>query len=436
MGKKPGESYVKSWLMEPLAIATLSGLTPASIERAFYDDRLEVIPYDEPTDLVAISVETFTARRAYQIAAQYHRRGVPVVMGGFHATLAPEETGQHAEIVVIGEAETLWPQVIDDVAHGKAARQYKAARRPRLGGFRPDRSIYGHKPYLRLALVETGRGCCYACDFCSISSFFGGTYRARPVAEVVDEIQSIKIRNLFLVDDNLAVDRGRTVELLTALIPLRRRWVAQISLDAALDRSLPALMHQSGCRGVLIGLESMNPVALAAMGKTVNEQAHCYAEALNHLRRARLAVYATFVFGYDADGEESFRTAWEFARTNRLFFAAFNHLIPFPGTDLYERLRREGRLVSAAWWLSSAYRFGDVPFHPRGLTAEELARRCFQARREFYGVGSILRRAMDLRANCQSPLMALFYLVANVSSARDVWRRQGLPLGGDGGASM
>src|SRR6476661_4973903 len=153
IGRRPGQSYIRSWQMEPLPPATIAGLTPPDVDVRFYDDRMELIPYDEPTDLVAISVETYTAKRAYQIASEYRRRGVPVVMGGFHPTLCPDEVAEFAEIVVVGEAEDVWAQVIEDVRHGRPERIYRAPARPSLRGLRPDRRIFRGKRYLALGLV-------------------------------------------------------------------------------------------------------------------------------------------------------------------------------------------------------------------------------------------------------------------------------------------
>src|SRR5882757_2301298 len=173
VGRKAGAKYIRTWQMQALAPATLAGLTPRDVEVKFYDDRMEAIPYDAPTDLVAISVETYTAVRSYQIASEFRRRGVPVVMGGFHPTLVPDETSQYAESIVIGEAEGLWPTVLSDFGAGRLQRVYRQAERPALCGLKPDRSIFAGKRYLPVGLIEAGRGCHYRCEFCAIQSYFG-----------------------------------------------------------------------------------------------------------------------------------------------------------------------------------------------------------------------------------------------------------------------
>lgn len=429
VGRKPGEPYPRGWQMEPLSIGTLSAITPPQVERVFYDDRLEPIPYDEPTDLVAMSVETYTARRAYQIADRYRRRSVPVVLGGFHPTLVPDEASRHADAILIGEAETLWPEMLDDAAHGTLKPRYECTQRSIFDGRLPDRSIYQDKNYLKLSLVETARGCPHDCEFCSIAPFYSRTHVSRPVEAVVDELRSLNSPAVFFVDDNFAVDRARTVELLKALIPLKIRWAAQTGLDVAEDETVLDLMRRSGCAMTLIGFESFDADNLAAMRKHTNRGGLSYAEAIRRFRKHGISIYATFVFGYDNDRPSSFESAYRFVVQNRIFLAAFNHLVPFPGTNTYQRLKDEGRLLDDRWWLSDDYRFGDVAFTPKQMSPSQLADLCYAYRRKFYGWSSILRRGLDVRANCRDPFKTSIYWMGNVLSRREVSRRQSLPLG-------
>lgn len=420
--------YPRSWTMEPLAIATLSALTPAHVRRAFYDDRIGPIPVDAPTDLVALTCETYTACRAYQIADRYRSRGVPVVIGGFHATLLPDEVAAHADAVIVGQAEALWPRVLEDAAAGKLQRRYRGGTEASFAGRLPDRSIYREKRYPRITLIESGRGCPFGCEFCSISSFFQRSYTPRPVESIVEEIRAVRPRHVFFTDDNIVVDRERSMALFEALMPLGIRWVSQMSINAARDRELLRLMRRSGCAGVLIGFESLDNETLAAMGKKTN-QAGDYDEPLRNLRAHRLGIYATFVFGYDNDTPASFEATYQFAQKHAFFFCAFNHLVPFPGTPLYERLAAEGRLLYDAWWLSDTYRFGDIAFKPLSMTPRELSDTCFAYRKRYYSVWSVLRRGLDLRVNAQDPAMALVFFAQNVLSRREVGLRQGMPMG-------
>ena len=430
IGRRQGQRYLRSWEMEPLPPATIAGLTPPDVEIRFHDDRMERVPYDEPTDLVALSVETYTARRAYQIASEYRRRGVPVVMGGFHVTLCPEEASRYAETIVVGEAEETWPLLVDDFRHGRMEPVYRSAGRPSLGGLRPDRRIFRGKRYLPIGLVEAGRGCHFRCEFCAVQSVFRNTQTRRPIDDVISEVASVRNqrRLFFFVDDNITSNLAEAKEFFRALAPLGIRWVSQSSINAAHDEEFLDLLVRSGCQGVLIGFESLNPAALAAMNKSFNTMRGGYEAALANLRRFGLRLYATFIFGYDADTAESFTSAVEFAKEHRFYIAAFNHLTPFPGTPLYARLESQSRLLYDAWWLDDRYRYNMVPFQPATMSPEDLAQHCLTARRSFYAWPSIVRRGFD-SVNRADAFMFRNFFPINSMLRVDTNRRDGFPLG-------
>lgn len=417
--------------MEPLAPATLAGLTPRSrdLEIRFYDDRTEEIPFDEPTDLVALSVETYTARRSYQIASEFRRRGVPVIMGGFHPTLVPDEASEYAESIVVGEAERLWPTAIDDFRNGRLRRVYRQAGRPPLSGIRPDRSIFAGKRYLPVGLVEAGRGCHFRCEFCAIQTYFSNTQTRRPIDEIVDEIRQIRKPLIFFVDDNITSNMDQAKEFFRALIPLKIRWVSQASINAAHDEEFLRLIKASGCQGLLIGFESLNPDTLRRMRKSFNMMHGGYEQALANLRRHELRLYVTFILGYDDDGGDTLAETLAFAERHKFYIVAFNHLTPFPGTPLYDRLKTEGRLLYDRWWLDPAYRYGMVPFAPRGMTAEDVERRCIEARQRFYSLSSILRRSLDFSVNSRNWFMWTHFFSINLLFRSEVLQRKGFPLG-------
>jgi len=434
VGRRAGSrKYMATWKMEPLPPALLSALAPPDVERTFFDDRLEAIDYERPADLVAISVETYTARRAYQIASEYRRRGVPVVMGGFHATLCPDEVARYAESVVIGEAEDTFPAVIDDWRHGTPRKLYRATSRPDPSRAAPDRRIFAGKRYLPIRLVEFARGCRFRCEFCAVTAFHGGTQTHRGVEGVLEEVARVASpgRLVFFIDDNIVSDLPAAKELMRALIPLRVRWVGQASLDAAFDDEALDLMRRSGCQGVLVGIESLDSQTLHQMRKGFNTNHGGPPAALARLRAHGLRTYGTFVFGYDHDTEETFARTLAFADENGLFIAAFNHITPFPGTPLHARLRDESRLLMDPWWLHDEYRYGMVPFAPRRLLPERLAELCLDARRRFYSWPSIGRRFRHA-VNRRDPLMALYFMLINALHKTDIGGRHGLPLGDAG----
>ncbi|BBO32241.1 B12-binding domain-containing radical SAM protein [Lacipirellula parvula] len=429
VGRKEGKSYVKAWQMQPLSMAVLASLMPPDVETCFYDDRMEAIPYDDSTDLVVISVETFTALRSYAIAAEFRQRGVTVVMGGYHATLIPEEVQEHADAIVIGDAEPVWSQLLADARSGRLKPVYDGRGRRELGNVRPDRRIFAGRPYQNITLVEYARGCNFKCDFCSITAVHGAAQNHRPARDVAEEMEQTGSQRFFIVDDNIVSQPGKARELCRELQPLNISWVGQASIHVANDDDLLAAMVASGCRGVLIGMESINAANLKAMGKDWNTAHATYEASLRQFRKHGLAVYGTFVFGYDEDDWAVIKQSVDFAREHQLFLAAFNHLVPFPGTPLYRRLLAEGRLLQEKWWLEPSGRVGDVVFNPKKMTPAELEAGCLWARREFYGWSSIFGRLFDREANASSATMLGVYLGLNLGSHFDIDLRQGLQLG-------
>lgn len=431
IGRRSGQPYIRTWQMEPLAPATIAGLTPRGddTEIHFYDDRTETIPFDEPADLVAMSVETYTAKRAYQIASEYRRRGVPVVMGGFHPTLVPEEASEYAESIVIGEAEGLWPQVWSDFQNGRLQRVYRQPKRPPLTGLRPERSIFQGKRYLPVGLVEAGRGCHLQCEFCAIQSYFKNTQTRRPAEEIIEEIQGIRKPLIFFVDDNITSNMDEAKEFFRKLIPLKIRWVSQASINAAHDEEFLRLIKASGCQGLLIGFETLNPENLKRMRKSFNLMKGGYAKALENLRRHEIRLYVTFILGYDEDNGDTLRETLEFAERHKFYIVAFNHLTPFPGTPLYRRLKNEGRLLYDRWWLDPEYRYGMVPFAPRGISAEQVKQRCIEARQKFYSFASIFRRGLDFQVNARNWFMWSHFFSINLLFRAEVMQRKDFPLG-------
>jgi radical SAM superfamily enzyme YgiQ (UPF0313 family) len=420
--------------MEPLSPALLAGMTPPNWDIKFYDDRMETIPFDEDTDLVALSVETYTAKRAYQIASEYRKRGVPVVMGGFHATLVPEEVSQYAEAMVIGESEGIWPRLLADFEAGNMRRVYKQAVRPSLGDYYPDRSIFEGKRYLPLGLVEAGRGCHLKCDFCAIQTYFDSTQSRRPTEDILDEIRRVGSDKplIFFVDDNISSNMDQAKAFFRALIPLNIKWVSQVSINAAHDEEFLQLIKASGCQGVLIGFESLNETTLRKMKKGFNVANGGYEVALSNLRKYGIRLYTTFIFGYDEDTLDTFERTLAFAKDHRFYMVAFNHLTPFPGTPLYDRLEADGRLMFEKWWLDDRYDYGMVPFYPKKLSPEQVRNGCLELRRRFYTLGSIFRRGMDFQVNSNSPRMFMGYWFINYLLRREVSERKGYPLGDEG----
>jgi radical SAM superfamily enzyme YgiQ (UPF0313 family) len=295
----------------------------------------------------------------------------------------------------------------------------------------PRRDLLAGKGYLPLTLLQFGRGCRYRCEFCAVGAYFAHSQYARPVAEVVAEIRSQPRRNLFFVDDNLIADPEAAKALFRALVPLRIRWVSQASVDQVSDPELMRLMVESGCLGNVIGFESLDPANLRQMRKGPNLAAFDrYAGAVATLRAHGLQTWAAFALGYDHDTSDSILATAEWAIANRFTFAAFNVLMPYPGTPLYDRLAAEDRLLyDGRWWLHPAYRFNSAAFRPVRMTADELTEATWACRRRWSSPGSIVRRALDRRTNMGSPFRFALYCAYNPLYRREALKRQGLRLG-------
>lgn len=427
-GHAKGKSYDSPARMEPLALGILAALTPRGVRLTVIDERIEPIDFNAPTDLVALSVCSFSAKRAYEIAQRFRRRSIPVVMGGFHPTLMPDEAAEHADVVALGDAEPIWPEILADFMRGKLEPRYGSAGPPRTPAMAPDRSVFAGKDYLPLRLVQFSRGCPRHCEFCSVRSFYGGAHTCRPLHDVVHELRSLDCRRVFLVDDNLAGDMSRLRQLLEAIVPLKLRWSSQLDLAVADDPELVELMRRSGCQSLTIGFESLRARNLAQMGKSWN-RVPSYRRRLGVLRNAGIMVYGTFVFGYDADDPGAFDEAVGFAVREGMMIANFNPLQPLPGTPLYRRLEAEGRLTFDRWWLSDEYEWHKALFRPRGMTPEELSTGCREARRQFNDLRSAWRRFWASGANRYNADNTAIFWASNIVSALDIRAKSGLRLG-------
>ena len=433
IGRREHSLYVDDASMEPLQLGILAALTPSDTEVVMYDDRLEPIPYGEKTDLVAITVETFTARRSYEIADEYRSRGVKVLMGGMHVKLIPEEVKQHADSVMIGDAEDKWQEMVEDLKQGCLKEEYLCAPVcvPQKGII-TRRDIFEGKKYMPITLLQFSRGCRFNCEYCASSVYFGQRHFTRDVDEVVKEIQSQKRKLLFFVDDNIVADKEKAKELFKALIPLRIHWVSQGSIDMLEDDELMRLMVKSGCLGHVIGFESIKPESIDNMRKGVNKKyvADNYSEAIEKLRHYGLQTWAAFTIGHDTDTLESIEATYRFARKNKFTFAAYNVLMPYPGTKLYEKLEREGRLLyDGKWWLHERYKFNYTAFVPKNMTPDELTEAGFMCRKKFNSVGSVIQRLFEPRTNLRNPLRFFTYIIYNPVFRKEVFEKQGMTFG-------
>ena len=427
--------------MQALIFPLLAQATPPGFDLSFSDDRTEKVPDNPEAALIAISVETFAARRAYQLADQYRAQGKTVCLGGFHPSACPDEASAHADTVIVGDAEDTWPQLLRDFAAGSLKPRYVSSMSAPLAALEGRREILKGRRYLPLGMLETSRGCRWNCDFCSIQAMYKGCLRAKPIADIAAELREIPQRILFLSDDNIFRQDGSFEPLLAALKASGKRWACQISMEALRSDENLRRLQDSGCILVLVGFESLNEGNLADMGKVQNRspgkiraespagsaQVLGYEDLVRRVYAHGLMIYATFVVGYDHDGPDTFDKMLDFALRMNFTVANFNPLIPMPGTALYERLEQEGRLLKPEWWIDPGYRYGETTFAPRGMTPKELEDGCFRIRSAFYSKEAIRRR---FRGNPlhRKPLGAFVYQTANQISRLEIKRKQGQAL--------
>jgi radical SAM superfamily enzyme YgiQ (UPF0313 family) len=385
------ETRTDAFPIPRLALQVLATLTPPGHEVVIVDEAFGPSGDESVPDLVGITATTHQALRAYEIADEWRQRGAAVVLGGIHPTILPNEALLHADAVVEGEAEELWSGVVADAAAGVLHRRYRAETLPdRFGFAAPSRHLYPRpRRWLpRVQGLEASRGCPFACEFCAIS---GGSrrYRTRPVGDVVQEASSTSGAVLFFTDDALCLDRRHAREFLGGIEALGKTWIGQGTLSLAEEPGLLRLMRLSGCRGLLVGIES--PDARRANLPKLTRLAIGTEDAVRRFHDAGIGVVGSFVFGLDHQGPDVFDRALELAERARLDGTNPCLLHPYPGTPLYNRLADEGRLLEPRWWL---HRFTEtrVPFRPLGMSIDQLFEGWVRFGRRFHSLSSFLSR--------------------------------------------
>ena len=397
-----------------LAALAPPGHTITIVEEAFAPDNI-----DQDVDLVGITVLTELVLRAYQIGDTYRRKGVKVVMGGIHPTVLPDEALKHADAVVVGEAEGVWPQLVSDAASGQMQRIYRAGKMTDLKGLpKPRRDLFpGTNGKGRIPVpvgVETSRGCPNDCEFCCIGQTLGQQYRVRPVQEVIAEIEAIDSPYIFFVDDALGLNRNAAKKLFTEMIPLRRRWLAQGTVSLAEDFELLGLMKRAGCLGLLIGFESVQKGTQNEVNKIKNLRIDFY-EAMHRFHGEGFGILGSFVFGFDYENKDVFDQTLEFIMRSRMDVVQLRILTPYPGTRLYKRLLSEGRLFVHDWWLRR-YPPDTLLFQPKGMTADELISGYARLNRQAYSFGAMMKRFLGMNPWKRTLLGCQAYVGVNLST--------------------
>jgi radical SAM superfamily enzyme YgiQ (UPF0313 family) len=391
-----------------IGLQYLAALTPSKHNILAIEEEDGPIDFDYDCDLVALSVMTASAIRAYQIAREFRRRGKTVVMGGVHTTVLPDEALLFADAVVIGEAEGVWVQLLEDLEAGRLKRKYYHPE-PDLSKYPlPRRDIGRQQNMYNVAPVVTTRGCPFTCEFCSVHEIFGRRLRHVPVDMVVQDIENADKPNIIFLDDNIMGHRNYSKELFRAITPLKKRWVGQASIGFVKDSKLTDLAIESGCGALFIGFETVSEVKMKTMPKMFKKLEKTE-KAIEKLQRNGIYINASMVVGFDDDPESIFEDTLDFLIRNNIGSVSFNILTPYPGTQVYNRLEKEGRLLTKDW---RCYNHCTVTYKTKNITPEELTRKYKEMVKRFYSYSSILKR---LPRNFRHPFL---YLAINIAKHR------------------
>jgi radical SAM superfamily enzyme YgiQ (UPF0313 family) len=388
-------SHVRSFREAPISLSTLAALTrdDSNISYQLVDESVDQIPLNATPDLVGISVLTGTARRAYALADHFRGRGIPVVLGGIHVSLMPEEAARYADSIVVGMAETSWPRLLEDFRSGQLHERYDEEAHPEpwaRGVPTPRWDLHRLSGYMVPYTVQATRGCKHACDFCTVPAVWR-RFQRRPIEDVIRDIRQVPKRRRFVISDVSPFDDVEYAkELLTAMIPLNKKWGGLATTKIGRDQELMELIGRSGCTFLLIGFESVDQQNLDQIHKGFNNQDD-YVELIGHLHKLNIIVQGCFVFGFDHDTPDVFANTVEQVQQLKIDIPRYSIYTPYPGTKLFQRLAEEGRMLSYDW---ADYDTMHVVFRPKNLSPVELYEGFRWAYKETFKVKSIFERTL------------------------------------------
>ncbi|MCP4454346.1 MAG: B12-binding domain-containing radical SAM protein [Planctomycetes bacterium] len=392
MTLRPMDSEFKRMLSPSLSLVIVASLTPPEHPVTISDENLAPLNFNDTPDLVGINVNVDTSQNAYQIAARYRQKGVPVILGGIHASANPEEALRHADAVCIGEAECVWQAIIEDVLRKRLKPRYQNPNPTDLSLVPLPRWDAVHtRQYLYTNIVSAGRGCPFKCDFCYNSSDYVKEHRNRPVSQVIEEIKRMNTRQVMFIDDNFIGNPTWTQDLLAAMAPMNLTWHAAVSANLVHHIDLLDQMANAGCHSLFIGFESINAASLQGGNKSQN-QVKAYERLIREIHARRIMVNASLVFGMDQDTPEVFDHTLKWLVQNKVETMTAHILTPYPGTRLFNRLKAQGRITDHDW---SHYNTSNVVFEPRHMTPTQLRDGYLKLYKDFYSLKNIVRRLPD-----------------------------------------
>ncbi|MBO5266272.1 MAG: B12-binding domain-containing radical SAM protein [Ruminiclostridium sp.] len=396
-------SFGKSLHYAPLTLTTLAALIPEDIEAEvrIYDETAEKIPLDIEAELIGITCITGTAPRCYAYADYFRKKGKTVAMGGVHPSMLPDEAALHADVVFTGFSEQTFPQFIRDYVKGEYKKFYRQNADYTIEGKPiPKRELLKANRYITTKTVEAIRGCCHTCSFCAYPAAFGKPVYKRPVKEVVAEIEALNTKHVLFPDVNLITDRAYAIELFTALIPLKVIWLGLVTSSVGIDDELMTVFRKSGCKGLLIGFESITQESQQYIHKGVNK-VDSYVELMEKLHDNGILVQGCFAFGGDEEDESVFDRTVEMIIKAKIDLPRYSILTPFPQTAYYRQLEEEGRIIERNW---AMYDVQHCVFTPKLMTKEQLEAGTDRAWRDTYSNSNIFKRLAPFK---HSPWLSL-----------------------------
>lgn len=384
-------SFGRSLHYAPLTLTTLAALVPEDVdaEVKIYDETAEKISLNIDAELIGITCITGTAPRCYAYADYFRKMGKTVFIGGVHPSMLPEEAASHADVVFTGFSEQTFPQFIHDYIKG----EYRSIYRQNddftiVGRPTPRRELLKSNRYITTKTVEAIRGCCHTCSFCAYPAAFGRTVYKRPVKEVVAEIEALNTKHVVFPDVNLITDRQYALELFNAIIPLKIIWLGLVTSSVGIDDELITVFRKSGCKGLLIGFESITQESQSYIHKGVNK-VDSYITLMERLHDNGILVQGCFAFGGDEEDTSVFDRTVEMVIKAKIDLPRYSILTPFPQTGYYMQLEKEGRITERNW---AMYDVQHCVFKPRKMTAEQLMEGTDRAWRSTYSTGNIMKR--------------------------------------------
>lgn len=390
MSLRPMDSELKRRMSPSLSLLVLASLTPQEHTVTIQDENISEIFFDDKTDLVGITVNVDTSKRAYEISSWYRERGIPVVLGGIHPSSSPDEAMNHCDAVCIGEAEDIWMTILEDSGNGGLRKSYYSDKPVTLDKYPiVDRNKVDQSAYLYSNILTTSRGCCFACDFCYNScDYIHQCFRNRPIEQVIDEIKHLPTKQVMFIDDNFIGNPKWTNAFLNELKNLDVIWHAAVSVNIGKHPKLLDKMAATGCRSLFIGFESISPGSVESVGKHQNRISF-YDKVIDEIHSRDIMINASMVFGFDHDTTDVFQNTLDWLVKNRIETITGHILTPYPGTKLFKKLDKENRITD---YEPTHYNTSRVVFKPKLMTAEELYDGYLWIYRNFYSFKNIKAR--------------------------------------------